>query len=168
MRNEIKLPRAIESDERYEEIKKILDSSLKKVNKNSHLKAVFLNGTPRFINALQLEQKRGRIIRGLENIQRNLDIQANGIALADEKAGTVRSARVSRLIIISNDGSDRFLRKLENLLEEHDDRVLPIILNSDSEELCAMFFGADKTAKVIMLAHKESVCNALLALLPKA
>jgi len=160
----IKLPRLVESDPRSPEISEIITTNLKKLWQKARTKAVFLPFSEKLIKVLQMEHKRGRIVRGFEGIERKLEMQAHGLNLADEKSSSQRGARVSRLLIISNDGTERFLRKVENLLLDHEDRVLGLIIDIDSEKLGKMFFGEGKTAKIMMLEHKESVANALFSL----
>ncbi len=154
----------IESDPRGSEILKLLTTGMKSLRTGSKFKAAFLPCSERFITALQLEHKRGRLIRGFELIERSLQIQAHGLSMVDEKLQKPRGARISRLLVISNDGAERFLRKIESLLNDHGDRVLALVVDADSEKLGPLFFGEGKTAKVIMLEHKESVANALFAL----
>ncbi len=164
VKSELKLPRMVESDPRGPAIKELLSHNLKKLWAKAQTEAVFLPASEKFIKTLQLEHKRGRIVRGFESIERSLEIQAHGLSLIDEKTGGQRGTRVSRLLIISNDGAERFMRNVESLLFDHVDRVLSLVINIDSETLGQMFFGAGKTAKVMMLEHKESVANALFSL----
>lgn len=164
VKNELKLPRMVESDPRGPLIKELLSHNLKKLWPKAQTEAVFLPAYEKFIRTLQLEHKRGRIIRGFELIERSLEIQAHGLSLVDEKTGGQRGSRVSRLLLISNDGAERFMRNIESLLLDHGDRVLSLVINIDSEKLGQMFFGEGKTAKVMMLEHKESVANALFSL----
>jgi len=154
----------VESDPRGPAIKELLSHNLKKLWPKSQTEAVFLPASEKFIRTLQLEHKRGRIVRGFELIERSLEIQAHGLSLVDEKTGGQRGSRVSRLLLISNDGAERFMRNIESLLLDHGDRVLSLVINIDSETLGRMFFGEGKTAKVMMLEHKESVANALFSL----
>ncbi len=154
----------VESDPRGAAIKELLSNNLKKLWPKAQTMAVFLPVSEKFIRTLQLEHKRGRIVRGFELIERSLEIQAHGLSLVDEKTGGQRGARVSRLLLISNDGAERFMRNVESLLLIHGDRVLSLVINIDSEKLGQMFFGEGKTAKVMMLEHKESVANALFSL----
>ncbi len=164
VKSELKLPRMVESDPRGPAIKELLNHNLKKLWPKAQTEAVFLPASEKFIRTLQLEHKRGRIVRGFELIERSLEIQAHGLSLVDEKTGGQRGSRVSRLLLISNDGAERFMRNIESLLLEHGDRVLSLVINIDSEKLGQMFFGEGKTAKVMMLEHKESVANALFSL----
>ncbi len=155
----------VESDPRGPAIKELLSHNLKKLWPKAQTEAVFLPASEKFIRTLQLEHKRGRIVRGFELIERSLEIQAHGLSLVDEKTGGQRGSRVSRLLLISNDGAERFMRHIESLLLDHGDRVLSLVINIDSETLGQMFFGEGKTAKVMMLEHKESVANALFSLI---
>ncbi len=164
MKTEFRLPRLVESDPRSEEIMAILAGNFKKLWEKSRANAAFLPYSERFIRTLQFEHKRGRIVRSFELIERNLQIQAHGLNMVDEKTESKRGTRISRLLIISNDAAERFLRKVEGLLVEHGDRVLGLVIDADSEKIGHLFFGEGKTAKIMLLEHKESVANALFAL----
>lgn len=167
MNTQFRLPRLVESDPRSEKIMALLSGNQKKLWENSRAKAVFLPYSENFIRTLQFEHKRGRIVRSFELIERNLETQANGLKMVDEKTESKRGTRISRLLIISNDAAERFLRKVEGLLVEHGDRVLGLVIDANSEKIGHLFFGEGKTAKIMLLEHKESVANALFALVPE-
>lgn len=161
---ELRLPKLVEKDPRSEKILSILINSQKKLWENSKVSVSFLPFSGKFIQSLQMEHRKGRIVRGLESIERNLSAEAKGLTLVDEKTDSHRGQRVSRLLIISNDGAERFYRKVENLLLLHSDRVLAILIAADSLKLGQLFFGEGKAAKLVLLEHKESVASALFSL----
>lgn len=161
---EIRLPRLVESDPRSAKVLEILSGSQKKLWKDGTMTASFLPFSERFIQTLQMEHRRGRVVRGFESIERNLATEAKGLKLVDEKTDSQRGQRFSRLLIISNDGAERYYRKVESLLLKHGSRVLAIVLDADSSKLGHLFFGEGKTVKMLLLEHKESVASALFSL----
>lgn len=162
--SELHLPKLVENDPRNEKIVEILNSNKNKLWSNSKLEITSLPYNEIFIKALQMEHRKGRIVRGFEMVERKLESEAMGMSLVDEKTEAKRGKRISRLLIISNDGSERYYRKLETLIQKHAQRVLPIIIEIDSMKLGELFFGKGKTAKLMLLEHKKAVAAALFSL----
>lgn len=162
----LRLPRLVENDDRATLINDVL-SAPKKLWAKSVVEVAHIPFNLEFVRTLQLEHKKGRVVRGFELIERSLASQSKGLQQVDQKTGEKRGQRISRLLIISNDGSDRYMRKLEQLILQHKDRVLAIVIDADSERLGHLFFGEGKSVKLLMLEHKESVAAALFSLLPK-
>jgi hypothetical protein len=105
-----------------------------------------------------------RITRGLESAERALDAEARGLDAADRNAGTTRGARISRLLLLANDGAERFYRHVESLLARHAERAIAVRLDVDSATLGARVFGPGAVAKLVMLDHKQAVAAALYAI----
>ena len=106
----------------------------------------------------------GRITRGLESATKALDAEARGLDRADANAGTTRGARISRLILLANDGAERFYRHVETLLARHATRAVAVRLDVDAATLGARVFGDGAIAKLVMLDHKMAVAAALFAI----
>jgi len=112
-------------------------------------------------NALQSAHHAGRVVRGLETAERTLAAEERGLRLVDQNSGVKRGGRVSRLLLLANDGSDGFYRQVENLLTRHGPRVLAIRLDVDAARLGAPLFGAGRTTRLLMIQHKEAVAEVL-------
>lgn len=106
----------------------------------------------------------GRITRGLESASKALDAEARGLDRADANAGTTRGARISRLLLLANDGAERFYRHVESLLARHAGRAIAVRLDVDAAALGARVFGDGAIAKLVMLDHKMAVAAALYAI----
>jgi len=106
----------------------------------------------------------GRGVRGLESAARALAGEARGQALADRRSGAPRGGRVSRLLLLSDDGAERFLRGVDSLLREHEPRVLALRLDTDAAGLGAALFGEGAIARALLIVHKEAVAAVLRAL----
>jgi hypothetical protein len=102
-------------------------------------------------------------VRGLETATKRLANENRGIGLADKKSGVTRGVRVSRLLVMSDDGAERFYRQVESLLRRHGPRLLALCLDVDAETLGTMIFGPGSRARLLMLDHKEAVSAFLLA-----
>jgi len=107
---------------------------------------------------------KGQIVRGLEGAERTLAAEERGLRIADGKSEQPRGVRISRLLLLADDGSERFYRQVEKLLLRHGPRVLAIRLTIDAGGLGEMLFGPGKIARLIMLEHKTAVGSVLLSL----
>ena len=112
---------------------------------------------------IEAARSAGRLVRGLASAGKALDAEARGQALADQKSGDARGVRVSRLLLLSNDGAERFYRQVESLLREHGERALAFRLDVDAETLGSALFGDGAMARLLLLEHKSSVADAILA-----
>jgi len=106
----------------------------------------------------------GTIVRGLEDARRRLADESRGLVLADRRSGAQRGSRVSRLLLVTQDGSDRFYRAVESLVRKHGPRVLAARLETDAAALGALLFGPGRIARLVMIERKVALGEVLLAL----
>ena len=76
-----------------------------------------------------------------------------------------QSDRVSRLLMVTNDGSPRFYRELEFLHKKHGTRVMICRLDIGSVLMGNILGLKDKQVKAVLLNRKNSVVNVLKSLL---
>jgi hypothetical protein len=107
----------------------------------------------------------GQIRWGLEAISDKLAKERRGIDHLRKEKGLPSGERVSRLILISNDGAQRFYRNIEHLLQLHAPRLLGCMLDMDSSALGSLITGKERQIKVIMAEHKGVVSEILRTLL---
>jgi len=120
--------------------------------------------TPGLEAALKSAFSAGRIVRGLEGAERTLAVEAHGLSHVDRKTCVERGERVSRLLMLADDGSERFYRSVESLLRRHAPRVLALRLPADECALGRLLFGRDQVARLLLVEHKDAVSAVLLAL----
>jgi len=101
---------------------------------------------------------------GLESAERMLAAQERGLGLVDRHSGVPRGVRVSRLLVLADDGAERFYRQVERLLRRYGPRVLAVRLETDADALGELLFGTNGRARLLMLNHKEAVSAFLLAM----
>ncbi len=101
----------------------------------------------------------GRIVRGLEGAERRLSLEHRGL----RPTGS-RPVPVSRLILMSDDGSQRFYRRVAGLLGRYSPRVFALLLEADAYTLGSHLYGRGRLARLVMLTHKEAVSAAFLAM----
>lgn len=115
-------------------------------------------------SALKSAYSAGRIVRGMEAAERALALEQRGLEQVDRATGVPRGGRVSRLLVLADDGSERFYRDVESLLRRHAPRVLALRLDVGEAGLGRLLFGPDEVARLVLVEHRESVSAVLLAL----
>jgi len=117
---------------------------------------------PTVQNALSFARRCGHLIGGLEQIQQVLKNEQIGLKLVDKRKPTDKSAkRVTRLLIVSNDGSDRFYRECEKLLTLYSNCLIGVQLDVSSEVLGNSFFGAGKSVKAMLVTRRDTTSKIL-------
>jgi hypothetical protein len=105
-----------------------------------------------------------QIVRGLEGAERVLAAEERGLEHVDQRTGVERGGRISRLLVLADDGAERFYRNIESLVRRHAPRVLALRLCVDERALGQLLFGPDQVARLLLVEHKDSVSAVLLAL----
>jgi hypothetical protein len=114
--------------------------------------------------ALRRARRAGELVRGLEGAERALADEEKGLRLAARAGGPPRGARISRLLLLSDDGAERFYRHAETLLRRHAPRLVAVRLTTDADTLGGLLFGPGRPARAVLLERKEAVAAALHAL----
>lgn len=160
----LRLPKAVESDPRAARIAARLASDPRPLWPGGTLRVATIPLDAGLADALRSARTANRVRRGLESIAGALDAEAHGLARVDRESGVARGARMSRLLLVTNDGAERFYRHVETLLTRHAARVQGLRLDASAAELGALLFGREAIARVVLLEHKDAVAAALLAL----
>jgi hypothetical protein len=121
---------------------------------------------PKLEAALREAVRDGQLVRGLELIEKTLEGEARGLSLVDARTATERGARVSRLLLLSQDGSERFYRQAERIVSAQGERVLVVRIEVDSDQLAAVVPDASGVVRALLVQHKDSVARVLMALYP--
>lgn len=114
--------------------------------------------------ALRGANQAGFVVRGLEAAERRLAAEDRGLQLARPEEERRTSVRVSRLLVLTHDGSERFYRNVEALLRRHGPRLLAIRLEIDEHDLGELLYGPERVARLVLVEHKNEVAALLLAL----
>ena len=113
------------------------------------------------VKTLVVARRSGHMQCGFEAIASFLEIEEAGLLKVRQKPISAKSKKdllsCSRLLIVSNDGSDRFYRHCEVLLTKYDYRMCGMKVDLSSGQLGELFFGKNKTVKAILITRKESV-----------
>jgi hypothetical protein len=156
-----KLPRQLVSDPKAEGLLEQLFTCTRKLNQESGLAVPVFELTDAFKKSLLTARRAGHAVRGFDNASEILLLERNGILKLNKQDG--QGDRISRLVLMSNDGADNFYNKVNNLLVKHSPRVLGSVIDVDSYMLGSLLFGEGKIAKLILIDHKDAVSGVLLS-----
>lgn len=119
------------------------------------------------VAALFEARRARRLVRGLEAAEAALEAQRRGVGAIRSsalEASPLAPQRISRLLLVSDDGSDRFYRGISRLQQKYG-AVLEILRLACNElELGAAAFGAGKRARALLVDHKDAVIRVLESL----
>jgi hypothetical protein len=160
----LKLPRNIETDPRREAIENVLARDMRPIWDKGTLNVAHIAFHDELEKALIAARVGRQLERGLENVEKILKNEEPGLAALRERQGAPFANRASRLLIIADDGTERFYRSCESLLYRHADRVLGLRVAVASDRLAENLFGPEKFAKALLVTERAAVANVLLAL----
>jgi len=164
----LRLPRAVEADPRAERLRAWLAAHAEPLRAGGEALCIATPLCDALAASLRRAHGAGRLVRGLESVEPVLAAEERGQRLADRRGEGPRGARISRLLLLANDGADRFYRQVEALLRRHGARVLALRVDAGAEALGALLFGEGRVARCVLIEHKEAVADALLALVAGA
>ena len=163
--SDMRLPRELEADGTAGEISQVLMARTVQLSACGDFSVPVITMGDSLKKVLQRANLNGQIRWGLEAISDKLARERKGIDHLREGRGLPSGERVSRLILISNDGAQRFYRNIEHLLQLHAPRLLGCMLDMDSSALGSLITGKERQIKVIMAEHKRVVSEILRTLL---
>jgi hypothetical protein len=160
----LRLPKAVENHAQGAALHTALRAHSQKLWTGGAIAVPTAAWTSSLAAALGDAQREGRLVRGLEQVEKTLEQEARGLSMADARSGTERGTRVSRLVLVSTDGTERFYRQVERLLRVQGTRVLAIRVEADSSQLGGVLSQAAGVVRALMIEHKDSVARVLWAL----
>jgi len=162
---QIKLPRQLEADGSAGQILALLNRRTEKLWAGGEQLAPVLPLNAALADALRAAKNYAHVRRGLESITAKLAEEQRGLAKSGARRPVEDAPRVSRLLLCSNDGAERFYRRVEWLWREHGPRLLIVRIEVEEAALGTLLFGEGALAKLIMLDHKDAVAEVLRSLL---
>ncbi len=160
----LRLPKLVEADPRAGKLLRGLDRHAERLWRESELFVPTARLDAELSAVLQSARSGGHVVRGLEAAQATLAAEERGLTIADRRSDGARGARVSRLVLLANDGAERFYRQVDALLRRHRGRVLAVRLDVAADSLGALLFGPSRLARLLLIERKDAVAAALLAI----
>ena len=162
--SDMRFPRQLEADGSAESIRGELMARTSKLWTGSKIDVPVITLSEPMKIALKQARLQGRIRFGFEPILQKLTGEKKGITNVREQTDAPYGDRISRLLLFSNDGAERFYRHIEQVMQAHAPRLLCCLLNIDGDALGELFTGKGAAIKIIMAEHKDVVSNILRAL----
>ena len=156
----MKLPRQLENERIESDVRAALERESIALYSDSEISIPVLKLNPKLRQHIFYAKSAGALIFGFEAIEEYLANELQGLQNVDS-----HSDRVSRLLIVTNDGSHRFYRGLEFLQRRQGERVLICRLDVDSVTMGNILGFKDKLVKAVLVNRKNSVMNVLKSLL---
>ena len=113
-------------------------------------------------NALFDARRARRLVRGLEGAADLLATEEAGLKRAG--AAVAGGRRISRLLVVTTDGSERFYREVERLRSRFGARLEVIAVDADEQTLGTALFGRGTRARAVLVSHKAPVAGILRCL----
>ena len=160
----LRLPKIVEADAREPELFRSLTAHTRLLWPGGKIMVPMIAFNPTLAEVLRIADRAGQLVRSLEGAERKLAAESRGLNLVDKKSGVIRGERVSRLLVLADNGTERFYRQVEKLLRQHGPRLLALRLDLNGESLGQMVFNPGQRVLLLLLDHKEAVSAMLLAL----
>ena len=113
-------------------------------------------------------RRAGRVVRGLEDSVTALAREEAGLSRAEATKTDSGHPRISRLLVVSSDGSPRFFRQVEQLKERYVHRLEVVLLEVDEHAFGEAVYGPGKRVRAILLNQKDAVIHFLEHIAPAA
>jgi hypothetical protein len=156
----MKLPKQLEKEKVESDVRAVLEKESIELCSDSNIYIPVLKLNPELRKQIFYAKFLDELIIGYRDVEKALENELHGLQNVNNK-----SDRVSRLLIVTNDGSPRFYRQLEFLHKKQGGRVLICRLDVDSLLMGNILELKDKQVKAVLLNRKESVVNVLKSLL---
>ena len=159
--SDIRFPRQLEADGTAETIRSALMARTVKLWSGGDLDVARITMDDPLKKVLRMARLKGRIQYGFETVSNRLADESKGIQNVRGRGGAPYGDRVSRLLLFSNDGAERFYRHIESLLQAHTPRLLGCLLDIDGIALGSALTGKETRIKLLMADHKDAVSEIL-------
>lgn len=163
----MKLPKDVVADPRHDAVVSLLGTNTHMLWEKGANPVSTIPMNLKLAGALQRAFSLNQAIQGLEQITKEMAFEQKGLDAVIEKTAADRpqQPRISRLLFMSNDGSERFYRDCDSLLSKYGQRLLGCRIDLSGEDFGVAIFSAPKLVRAALITDKKAVAQALLALL---
>ena len=156
----MKLPKQLEKEGVASDVRAALEEERIELYGASAIHIPVLKLTPKLRTNIFHAKSLGELVIGYAAIAKALANELRGLQKIDSL-----SDRVSRLLLVTNDGSPRFYREFAFLQKRQGPRILICRLDVDSVLMGNILGFKDQVVKAVLLNKKKSVINVLKSLL---
>ena len=155
----MKLPKQLEKEGVAPDVRAALEAEHIALCGDSAINIPVLKLTPKLRTNIFHAKSQGEIVIGYEAIAKALANELRGLKKIDSLGD-----RVSRLLMVTNDGSPRFYREVAFLQKRQGTRVLICRLDVDAALMADILGLKDQVVKAVLLNKKKSVIHVLKSL----
>lgn len=152
-----KLPKGLKDHPLETIIGHWLNTDLKPLRSDGILQVPILIWSSKVEAALSKVLKGGHLVQGLDQIDREMRKELHGLKQVAQKTGNQVPDRLSRLLILANDGAERFYHNAESLLLAHKDRMSGCIAAADSAALGKAFSKKNQPLKALLISDRKAL-----------
>jgi len=152
-----KLPKGLKDHPLEAKIEDWFRTSQRPLRTGSFATAAVLPWTPSVEAATFAAQSAGHLLQGLELIKRVMDKESEGLLKAARKSGEAAPERLSRLMILACDGSDRFYRGADSVLRANQGRLAGCLVDVDSARLGDLFSKKKQPLKALLISDRKAL-----------
>ena len=157
-------PREIEADPCAVVLRARLDAAAAPLWARATTVAPCVRAEPPLVAALERAAREGALVLGLEAATAALNAEEAGLAALASRDGKARAERVSRVLLLANDGAERFYRAVESLTRAHGTRLLTCRLDVPADALGPWVLGRPASVKAVLVQRKGAVSAVLRAI----
>lgn len=162
----IKLPKDLQDDPRHAAVTALLEADTAPLWEKGRTEVATVPLSRSLAQVLGHALHVGLASQGLELVTEKLASEQLGLDAMAQKTPTAPSeGRVSRLLVLANDGSTRFYRNCDALISRYERRLLACRVDLDGNALGQALFGRPKLVRCVLVHDKHVVSRALLAML---
>jgi len=164
---ETHFPRKHQSPQEEEALRTALYARTQKIRPEGELVVPLLTVNSALTQALITAERRGHLRIGLDAAEEKLVRERHGLLKMEKEQGLFVGKRISRLILVANDGTERFYRSVEWLAKDHKSRLLVCRLDIPGSEIGRILFGEERNIKLLLIDHKDTVSLVFQTLIPE-
>jgi hypothetical protein len=153
----MKLPKGLKDHPLETKITAWLTTDLRLLRSGGSLRVPTLLWNPTVESALEKVLKAGHLLQGLDQIDRDMRKELHGLKQVAEKGDAPLPDRLSRLLILASDGTDRFYHNAESMALVHKDRLAVCVIKADSEQLGANFSKKKQPLKALLITDRKAL-----------
>lgn len=156
----MKLPKQLAKENLESEVIAALDQETIPLYEGAEITIPVLTLNQEMRKQIFYAKSRNEVTIGYEAIDKILTNEIRGLQKQDNT-----SERVSRLLLTTNDGSPRFYRELECILDKLGCRIMICRLNIDALTMGNVLGFKNTKVKIVLLNRKTTVVSVLKSLL---
>jgi hypothetical protein len=150
-------PRAVEADAWAPALRARLARGARPLWREAAIVVPVVHADAALVAALEHAGRTGMLVLGLEAATAALDREEHGLAAIATREQRARPTRISRLLLLADDGAERFYRAAESTTRRHAGRVLTCRLDVPSRTLGRAVVGREVGVKAVLVQHKDAV-----------